>query len=81
MGLPRQENWSGLPFPPPGDLLDPGIKPTSPASPALAGELFTTDSPRKLTISYIYALYLVLAFCSVSACIQMRVCARELYKF
>ena len=31
MGLFRQEYWSGLPFPPPGDPLDPGIKPTSPS--------------------------------------------------
>ena len=40
MGFPRQESWSGLPFPPPGDLPDPGIKPTSPA---LAGRFFTTE--------------------------------------
>ena len=41
MGFPRQEYWSGLPFPSPGDLLDPGIKPAAPAaSPALqAGSL------------------------------------------
>ena len=31
MGFPRQEYWSGLPFPPPGDLPNPGIKPGSPA--------------------------------------------------
>ena len=31
MELSRQEYWSGLPFPPPGDLLDPGIEPGSPA--------------------------------------------------
>ena len=31
MGFPRQESWSGLPFPSPGDLPDPGIKPASPA--------------------------------------------------
>ena len=31
MGFSRQEYWSGLPRPPPGDLLDPGIKPRSPA--------------------------------------------------
>ena len=31
----RPESWSGLPFPPPGDLPDPGIQPRSPASPAL----------------------------------------------
>ena len=32
LGFPRQEPWSGLPLSPPGDLPDPGIKPTSPAS-------------------------------------------------
>ena len=37
MGFSRQEYWSGLPFPPPGDLPDPGIKPVSPA---LAGKFF-----------------------------------------
>ena len=37
-----QEYWSGLPFLPPGDLPNPGIKPTSLTSPALAGEFFTT---------------------------------------
>ena len=31
MGFPRQEYWSGLPFPAPGDLPDPGIEPRSPA--------------------------------------------------
>ena len=31
----KQEYWSGLPIPPPGDLSDPGIKPASPVSPAL----------------------------------------------
>ena len=41
MGFPRQECWSGLPFPPPGDLPDLGMEPTSLASPALAGGLFT----------------------------------------
>ena len=35
MGFFRQEYWSGLPFPSPGDLPDPGIKHTSPRSPAL----------------------------------------------
>ena len=39
--------WSGLLFPSPGDLPDPGIEPTSPASPALTGEFFTTASPGK----------------------------------
>ena len=39
----RQEYWSGLPFPTPRDLPDPGIKPTSPTSPALAVISFTTE--------------------------------------
>ena len=43
----RQEYWSGLPFPPPGDLPDPGIEPTSFASPALAGRFFATITPGK----------------------------------
>ena len=42
MGFSRQEYWSGLPGPPPGDLPDPGIKPTSLMSPVLAGEFFPT---------------------------------------
>ena len=41
MGFARQEFWSGLPCPPPGDLPHPGIEPTSLASPALAGGFFT----------------------------------------
>ena len=47
MGFSRQEYWSGLPYPPPGDLSDPGIKPVSPVSPALAGGFFTTEPPGK----------------------------------
>ena len=44
MGFPRQEYWNGLPFPPPGDLPNPGIEPTSPA---LAGGFFTTKPTGK----------------------------------
>ena len=42
MGFSRQEYWSGLPFPTPGDLPDPGLEPASSESPALAGRFFTT---------------------------------------
>ena len=42
MGFSRQEHWSGLPFPAPGDLPDPGIETASLVSPALAGGFFTT---------------------------------------
>ena len=43
MGFSRQEYWSGLPFPYPRDLPDPGIKPTSSASPALAHGYLPSD--------------------------------------
>ena len=43
LGFPRQEYWSGLPFPSPGNLPDPGIKPKYPESSALAGEFLTTE--------------------------------------
>ena len=42
MGYSRQENWSGLPYPPLGDLPDPGI---DPESPELTGGFFTTEPP------------------------------------
>ena len=45
MEFSRQDYWSGLPFPPPEDLPDPGTEPTSPVAPALAGEFLTTAPP------------------------------------
>ena len=42
MGFSRRQYWSGLPFPPPGDLQDPGIEPAALASPAPAGGFLTT---------------------------------------
>ena len=48
MGSPRQESWSGLPFPSPGDLPDPGIKP---GSPALQAYSQPTELPRKPTMT------------------------------
>ena len=55
MGFPRQEYWSGLPFPSPGHLPDPGIEP---ASPELAGGFFTTEpypgfSPSSAELSFL----------------------------
>ena len=47
MGFSRQEYWSGLPFPSPGDLPSSGIKPASPASPALRADALTSEPPGK----------------------------------
>ena len=44
VGFSRQECWSRLPCPPPGDLFNPGIKPASFMSPALAGAFFTSGA-------------------------------------
>ena len=44
MGFSRQEYWSGLPFPSPGDLPDPGIEP---GSPTLEADALTSEPPRK----------------------------------
>ena len=47
MGFSRQECWSELPCPPPGDLPDPGLTPAALMSPALAGRFFTAETPEK----------------------------------
>ena len=57
MEFPRQEYWSGLPFPPPGDLSDPGIKPLSLASPALAGRFFTANATWKAPLIGVVTSY------------------------
>ena len=60
MGFSRQEYWSGLPFPPPGDLPEPGIEPTSPVSPVLGDRFLTTGPQQKssLSISVPISIYL-----------------------
>ena len=55
MGFSRQEYWSGLIFPTPGDLPNPGIEPMSLASSALAGGLFTTEPPEKPCLNLRYS--------------------------
>ena len=51
MGFSRQEYWSGLPFPSPGDLPDPGIKPRSPA---LEADALTSEPPGNHFFTYIH---------------------------
>ena len=54
MGFSREADWRGLPFPPPGDLPDPGVEPMSLMSPALAGgflPLVPAGKPRDLCSS------------------------------
>ena len=64
MGFPKQEYWSGLPFPPPGDLPDPGIKPQSPA---LQVDSLSSEPPGKP----IYTIYTHTHKCWWLSCIQL----------
>ena len=59
MGFSRQEHWSGLPYPPPGNLPHPGIETASPAAPALQADslpLSHQTSPNKL-YKYFYFIF------------------------
>ena len=51
MGFSRQEYWSGVLFPTPGDLSDPVIKPKSAVSPALQGDSLPPEPPGKLVVA------------------------------
>ena len=58
LGFSRQEHWSGLPGPPPGDLPDPGIEPVSPEAPVLQAILYrwaTREAP-----AYMHSLAVLL---------------------
>ena len=55
MEFSRQEYWEGLPFPFPGDLPKPGIKPTSPA---LTGGFFITEQPEKSKVFVVHTKYI-----------------------
>ena len=78
MGFCRQEYWSGLPFPTPGDLPDPGIEPTSPAS---AGGFFTTEPslsgyfPLLCLADAQYSIVIDSIF-YLCVCARVRVCVR-----
>ena len=66
MGFSRQEYWSGLPFPSPGELPDPG---TEPVSPALQANALTSEPPGKPTSVGIY-IYIYIYVC-VCVCVCM----------
>ena len=59
MGFSRREYWSGLPFPSPGDLPDPGIKPASLASPALACSLLSEPPGKPSTHVFLLNFFFV----------------------
>ena len=68
MECSRQEYWSGFPFPPPGDLPHPRIKPSSPVSPALAGEFFTTSATFSPSVQFSSVAQLCPTLCDPMNC-------------
>ena len=66
MGFSRQEHWSGLPFPSPGDLPNPGI---DPGSPALEADALPSEPPGKKRKDEITIAFSVLVICD---CITKR---------
>ena len=66
MEFSRQEYWRGLLFPTPGVLADSGIKPTSLASPALAGRFSTTGPPGKVCILINHLQFLTVRYAEES---------------
>ena len=65
MEFPKQEYWSGLPFPPPADLPHPGIKPEFLASPALAGRFFITVPHEKPNVLCHVITLLLFTLCNI----------------
>ena len=63
VGFPRQEYWSGLPCPPPGDLPCPGIEPEVLTSPALIGGFFTTRATWEAQQLRIFLIKIVCYIC------------------
>ena len=69
MGFPRQEHWSGLPFPPPGELPDPRIEPISLAFPGLAGRFFTIVLPGKPNVNDTFIIFVIKSLKKEYTCI------------
>ena len=79
IGFSRQEYWSGLPFPSPGEIPDPGIKPVSPVSPASAGRFTTTEAPGKLQFTVPFIKYMAIFSDGSLADIDLPGMIRRLY--
>ena len=63
MGFSRQEYWSGLPSPPPGNIPDSGIEPASFMSPALAGGFFISSATWEAKNTFISPLFSISFVC------------------
>ena len=59
LGFSRQEYWSGVPFPSPGDLPNPGMEPKSPLSPAVQVDSLQSEPPGKPGMQYNFMQYML----------------------
>ena len=67
-GILQEKYWSGLPFPSPGDLSDPGIEPVSVMSPALTCRFFTTSANWEAALELVNTWCLSLPVCEMERC-------------
>ena len=80
LSMSQWKYWSGLPFPPPGDLPDPGIKHASLVSPVLADRFFTPGPPGKPSESYAWQVVWVgLHFSSCYPHAQRELCSGHIF--
>ena len=75
MEFSRQEYWSGLPFPPPGDLPNPRIEPKSPSSLALAGGFFSTVPPIYILL---FGLFFIIGHYKILTIVTCAIYSRSL---
>ena len=74
MRFSRQEYWSELPHPPPGDLSDPGIEPVSLRSPALGGGFFTTSATLEALMGHMEINFINLSLNNFNNLNQTKLC-------
>ena len=85
MGFSRQECWSGLPFPSPGDLPGPGIEPTSPVFPCIDRRILYHQATREALHSHLeqhmcyYGFYFFQKFRTVRASFPILLCKESNY--
>ena len=81
MGFSKQEYWSGLPFPPPGDLPDPGIKFTSPTAPGLQADSLLLSHWKSPEIKHTWVQMLTRSLITLNKLLEISLSLNFLYVY